>query len=137
MDRRAFLATAGATLAVPISGCLDSGVAEREYDVGMSANAFLPERYEVAVGETVVWYNNSTRSHTVTAYETALPEGASFFATGGYDGTEAAREAWRTGGGTLAPGERFEHTFETVGEHGYFCIPHEAAGMVGTIVVAE
>jgi plastocyanin len=34
-------------------------------------------------------------------------------------------------------GDDFTHTFETVGEYAYFCIPHERAGMVGTVVVTE
>ncbi|QLG64062.1 plastocyanin/azurin family copper-binding protein [Halorarum salinum] len=35
----------------------------------------------------------------------------------------------------MAGGETYEHTFEVEGEYGYFCIPHEGAGMVGTVTV--
>lgn len=143
MERRAFLAIVGGGLAVGGAGCVDVGLGEGgldddEFDVGMTANAFRPEEYEVSVGETVVWGNNSTRGHTVTAYGSELPEGAAFFATGGFESTGAAREAWSTGrDGNLPPGETFEHTFETPGEYPYFCIPHERGGMVGVVVVTE
>jgi plastocyanin len=143
MDRRAYLRTTGTAIAVAVgtAGCLDAfagGLSEEDYDIGMSANAFLPDEYEVSVGETVVWGNNGSRGHTVTAYESALPEGADFFATGDFESTRAAREAWKdSGAGNLEPGRAFSHTFETPGEHHYFCIPHESGGMVGVIVVNE
>ena len=143
MDRRAFLTSAGGALAGITVGCVDAGLGDGgldddDYDVGMSANAFLPERVEVTVGDEVVWGNNGTRGHTVTAYESGLPDGATFFASGGFGSTDAAREAWSGGReGNIAPGETFAHTFETPGEHRYFCIPHERKGMVGAVVVAE
>lgn len=138
MDRRAFLATAGVPLSVAVAGCLEGGLADDDYDVGMAHDEFLPQRYEVTVGETVVWGNNGSRGHTVTAYAAALPDGADFFASGGYDDPEVARADWHErGGGNVPPGETFAHTFETPGEHGYFCVPHEAAGMTGVVVVTE
>ena len=142
MDRRAFLATAAGGLAAAVAGCVDVGLGEglddAEFDVGMSANSFLPDEYEVRVGETVVWGNNGTRGHTVTAYASGLPEEAAFFASGGFEGTAAAREAWTDSrAGNVAPGETFSHTFETPGEHPYFCIPHERGGMTGVVVVTE
>jgi Plastocyanin len=95
----------------------------------MSQNAFLPKEYEVSVGETVVWGNNGSRGHTVTAYETTIPEAAEYFASGGYDDLEVAREDWHaTGGGNISPGETYEHTFEVPGRHNYLCIPHEPPG---------
>ena len=137
MDRRSFIAVAG-TAAVPLAGCLEATLSDGDYDIGMSSNAFVPERYEVSVGDTVVWGNNGSRGHTVTAYESALPEGAAFFASGGFESTDAARTAWESdGSGNIQPGDTFEHTFQVAGEHGYFCIPHERKGMVGVIVVSE
>ena len=143
MDRRAFLATVGGGLAVAGTGCVDVGLGgggldDGDFDVGMTANAFRPAEYEVSAGETVVWGNNSTRGHTVTAYGSGLPEDAAFFASGGFETTGAAREAWSSGReGNVPPGETFAHTFETPGEHPYFCIPHERGGMTGVIVVTE
>ncbi|WP_331236509.1 cupredoxin domain-containing protein [Natronorarus salvus] len=133
MDRRAFIAAAGA---VATAGCTALG--SDDYDVGMSAHEFLPEELAIAVGETVVWENTGSRGHTVTAYDGGIPEGAAFFATGGYGSEAEARDAWEEGGGGLiSTGERFEHTFEVPGRHAYVCIPHEVGGMIGAILVEE
>ncbi len=138
MDRRAFLVAAGAAATVSVSGCLDGGLSEEDFDIGMSANAFLPDEYEVSVGDTVVWGNNGSRGHTVTAYERTIPDDADYFASGGYDDLDTAREEWHaTGGGNIAPGETYEHTFEVPGRHNYLCIPHEPGGMIGAVVVSE
>lgn len=141
MKRRAFLRTTGVAVglatSVSIAGCLSSA---GDYDVGMQSNAFVPETIEISVGETVIWENSGSRNHTVTAYEQTLPAGATYFASGGYGSEEAARDAWAEqldGGGDIQPGQRYEHTFEVPGNYGYFCIPHEPAGMVGTVVVTE
>ena len=136
--RRAFLATVGAGALSSVAGCPDGGLSDDDFDVGMSQIAFLPEEYEVSIGGTLVWGNNGSRGHTVTAYESGLPEDAAFFASGGYESTDAAREAWSSGGGgNVTPGETYEHTFETAGEYPYFCIPHERDGMVGVVTVSE
>jgi plastocyanin len=138
MDRRAFLATTGAGVAAAVSGCLTRGLSDADFDIGMSQNSFLPDEYEVPVGETVVWGNNGSRGHTVTAYERLLPEGADYFASGGYEDLETARNDWHSqGGGNIPPGETYEHTFEVPGRYGYLCIPHEPSGMVGTVVVTD
>lgn len=133
MDRRAFLA-AGTGSVLALSGCI-GGLRDDDFDIGMSQNAFLPDEHEVSVGDRVVWGNNGSRGHTVTAYET-LPDGAEYFASGGFDDLERARESWKSGGdGNIDPGETYEHTFQVPGRHDYLCIPHESSGMVGTIVV--
>lgn len=135
MDRRAFLA-AGVAAVGPMAGCGQVGSVSREdFDVGMSSTAFLPRKYEVRVGEPVVWGNSSSRAHTVTAYADGIPDGAEYFASGGFDSESTAREGWIDGKGGIAPGETYRHTFETADTYRYFCIPHEPAGMVGTIVV--
>jgi plastocyanin len=140
MDRRAFLRAGGAAAVASLSGCLGGlsvgGLSEDDFDVGMSANAFLPEVYEIERGETVVWGNNGSRGHTVSAYESAIPEAAAYFASGGHEDLETAREAWSTrGSGNIPPGGTYEHTFSVPGRYDYLCIPHESKGMVGAIVV--
>jgi len=136
MERRTFLRAMGATGTVAIAGCLDSRASGGDYDVGMSTVAFKPESLTVETGTTVVWRNTSKQGHTITAYEESLPEGAAFFASGEYDSEAAARDAWAgSGGGRLAAGDTFEHTFDVPGTYPYFCIPHEQAGMVGTVEV--
>jgi plastocyanin len=138
MQRRAYLAGAGAAVVAGLGGCL--GFLEDDYDVGMSPMAFEPRELTVEIGSTVVWQNTSSRGHTVTAYEGAIPEDAKFFATGGFDSEQTARDAWNTltdEDGIIGPGEQFEHTFEVAGRHDYYCIPHETEGMTGAIVGEE
>jgi plastocyanin len=105
----------------------------------MARNAYLPETFEATVGEPVVWVNNGSRGHTVTAYEDGLPDGAEYWASGGFESEAAAREGfWEQGGeGTIRSGETWSHTFEVPGTYAYLCVPHERAGMVGTVVVSE
>ncbi|WP_280536217.1 plastocyanin/azurin family copper-binding protein [Halopenitus sp. POP-27] len=146
MQRRRFLsrlagsATVAATL--PIAGCLGGAAGgsgdEPDYDVGMTATAFRPQEVTIAVGESVTWRNTSARTHTVTAYEDAIPEDTEFFATGGYDDEATARDAWWSDrGGALENGDEFTHTFEVPGRYDYVCIPHEQAGMIGAVIVEE
>lgn len=102
----------------------------------MSAVAFRPESVTVAAGDEVVWRNTSSRAHSVTAYEDAIPEGADYFASGGFDDEPSAREGWANGlAGNVTSGEEFTHRFELPGTYEYLCIPHERAGMVGRVVV--
>ena len=140
MDRRAYLRTVGGLSTVGLAGC--SGlVAERStgsqsYDVGMSTDAFRPARVEIAPGETVVWRNTSSHAHTVTAYEDSIPGDAAYFASGEFDNQSDAEDGWiGETKGALYQGNEYEWTFEVPGEHHYFCVPHEQAGMVGTVVV--
>lgn len=137
MDRRRFLGRIGAGVAAGASaglaGCLDD-----DYDVGMRASAYTPETVTVAVGDTVVWQNTSTRAHTVTAYEGAIPDEADYFASGGYDNEATAREAWTADfGGALESGDRYSRTFSVPGRYEYVCLPHEEGGMYATVVVEE
>jgi plastocyanin len=135
--RRAFLATAGTAATLATAGCLGLGPTSDDYDVGMTAQAFRPRTVTVSVGDRVVWKNTSTRAHSVTAYGGGIPTEADFFATGGFDSEEAARRAWDGQRGAITSGQTFAHRFDTPGEYAYFCIPHETAGMVGTVVVEE
>ncbi|WP_135807280.1 plastocyanin/azurin family copper-binding protein [Halorussus marinus] len=146
MDRRTFLAGASGVATVGLAGCArlgitepdDSGGDDADHDVGMGASFFRPAEITVEAGTTVVFQNTGNRRHTVTAYESGIPEDAEFFASGGFDTEQAAREGWMAGfEGRIESGEVYEHTFEVPGEYQYFCIPHEPSGMVGTVVVTE
>ena len=137
--RREVLA-AGTGLVAALAGCAGGGSTAdaSEYDVGMGGSFFRPERIEVSVGETVVWRNTGSRAHTVTAYENAIPDGAAYFASGGYESQSAAEDGWMSGfGGAIESRQTYEHTFDVPGEYGYYCVPHEPSGMVGTVVVTE
>jgi plastocyanin len=99
---------------------------------------FDPDDLTVAPGDTVVWENVGNVGHSVTAYEADLPDGADYFASGGFDAEQPARGAYSAGdpsSGDVPGGETFEHTFEVVGEYEYFCIPHETVGMVASLEV--
>lgn len=89
---------------------------------------FVPARITIDSGQTVLWRNTSALVHTLTAVRelannpanVALPPGAEPFNSG-----------------DLQPGEQFAHTFIVPGEYRYFCIPHENAGMIGSVTVRE
>ena len=44
-------------------------------------------------------------------------------------------EPWDSG--LVEQGEEYSRTFPVAGEYTYFCIPHEAAGMIGYLTVEE
>lgn len=67
-----------------------------------------------------------------------LPDGARFFASGGFEDELTAVQSFideLNGGGAIAPGERYAHSFQTPGWYHYYCIPHEPAGMAGNVRV--
>lgn len=140
MRRRAVL---GLLATGSLAGCVGFGRSDQlacgdGCDIGMSSGAFLPREFTTSVGESVTWKNTSSRGHTVTAYEADLPEGAAYFATGGFDGQAAAVDAWFDRfGGRLDSGDTFTVTFEVAGRYPYYCIPHEADDMRGTIRVED
>jgi len=96
--------------------------------------AFEPKRIEVESGATVTWENVGSVGHSITAYEDEIPDGAAYFASGGFDSEDAANEGYPDEGNVLE-GESYEHTFETTGTYKYYCIPHEMNGMVGHVKV--
>lgn len=90
---------------------------------------YVPEQLTVNVGDTVTWRTVGPIPHTSTcdpslaanpAQSVALPEGA---------------EPWNSG--DVGDGQEFSHTFEVAGDYTYFCIPHEAAGMIASVTVQE
>jgi plastocyanin len=121
-----------AAVALALVGCSDKERPPGE--VGMTgSHAFDPKEITIDAGETVTWVNDSSEAHTVTAIEDSLPEGADYFATGGFDSEEEARDG--VSDGLLTGGETFEVTFDEPGTYRYVCIPHESNGMEGTVVV--
>lgn len=89
--------------------------------------AFEPRSVRIAVGDTVRWRNTSVLVHTVTgdprsaadSGNVMLPDGAAPFDSGMID-----------------PEGTFTYVFTVPGEYRYVCIPHELAGMLGTILVS-
>ena len=113
----------------------DGEPGDADHVIDMSAVAFEPADRTISAGDTVAWVHAGGEPHTVTALESDLPSGVTYWASGDFASEEAARTGWENGEGTVASGKYYVHTFETAGTHGYVCIPHEAAGMTGTITV--
>lgn len=138
--RRLLTLAATAAVAVPLAGCTapagdDDGDDAGDRTVQMTnALTFDPATLSVAPGTTVVFDNVGSLDHSVTAYEDELPEGADYFASGGFDAEQAARDGYPEG--ALGGGDTYEHVFEATGTYEYFCIPHEGSGMTGTIEVS-
>jgi len=141
-DRRTLLRTSGVALSALVAGCSGGSSDGETTPTGTPENPrvdmtdglnFEPQELTVSAGTTVVWETTGSVAHSVTAYEDDLPDGAAYFASGGFENEAAAREAYPTEG-SVPQGGTYSHTFETVGEHPYFCIPHES-GMRGTVIV--
>lgn len=128
LTRRRYLGTLPA--AAVLAGCAsgDGTTVEMTDDL-----TYEPATISVAVGEAVTWDNVGTVGHSVTAYGDRLPDGATYFASGGFDTESAAREAYPDG--RIVGGSTYELTFEVAGSHPYFCVPHERQGMTGTVEV--
>jgi len=113
----------------------DGEPGEADHVVDMRAVAFEPAELTVSQGDTVAWVHDGGEAHSVTALGDGIPEGATYWASGGFESEDAARSGWESGEGAVQSGQYYTHTFETTGTHEYVCIPHEAAGMVGSVTV--
>ena len=93
------------------------GGSTKTVEVGAgSGTSFGPEEVTIAPGDTVVWeWTGEGGAHNVVAE----------------DG------AFNSGSPEEGSGITFEHTFQETGEFPYYCAPHEAVGMVGTVIVQE
>lgn len=128
-------ATPTPTPTEPSSNGDDGGEWVKTSTVGMTDElTFAPERIEVSAGTKVTWETVGTVGHTVTAYEAEIPSEATYFASGGFDSEQAARDGYPDAG-NVPEGEVYEYTFETAGQYQYFCIPHELNGMIGYVKV--
>ncbi|KAB1196545.1 MULTISPECIES: DUF5059 domain-containing protein [Haloferax] len=110
---------------------------DADHVVKMKAVSFEPAELTVSVGDTVVFEHAEGEAHTVTADADETPEGAAYWASGGFESQEAAEDGWTELNGAVQSGQSYVHTFETAGEHAYFCVPHEVGGMTGVVVVEE
>lgn len=87
---------------------------------------FEPASIAIQAGQTVDFVNRSALAHTVTADPSKARNA---------DNVSLPEDAKPFDSGNLAPGESYSHTFTEPGTYQYFCIPHEAAGMKGTVIV--
>jgi plastocyanin len=82
--------------------------------VNMRDNYFDQANITVPMGTTVTWVQSGNNPHTTTSY----------------DGL------WDSGIIQGGSGGSFSFTFNEPGTYRYFCRPHEAQGMVGTVTVS-
>lgn len=113
-----------------LSACAGSGEAAVEMT---DDQRFDPAEITVAPGQTISFENISSEAHTVTAYGDEIPQQADYFSSGGLPSEEAARA--ELAAALVAADGTYEVTLQEPGTYRYFCIPHEEAGMKGTIVV--
>lgn len=89
---------------------------------------FAPANLTIRAGQTVTWRNAGTMVHTSTCdpasaqrpEHAVLPDGA---------------EPWDSG--LIRKGESWSRSFDVPGDYIYFCTPHEAGGMIGSLTVEE
>ena len=96
-------------------GGAGQGGAGQNVTVSMEDNYFSPAQITVEPGTTVTWVQNGSNPHTTTSY----------------DGL------WDSGIIAGGSGQAFSYTFTEPGTYTYFCRPHEAQGMVGTVIVSS
>jgi plastocyanin len=87
---------------------------------------FEPKRIDVEIGEKVTWKNVGKIGHTVTADKSKAADPS-------FVSIPAGTKEWDSG--LVNEGQSYARTFEKPGTYRYICIPHEGAGMVGTVVV--
>lgn len=130
MNRREFLRAAGGSAAVAAATAQSASAQEGEGGGGGTKTVavgpgnslvFEPAELEIAPGTTVefVWESDN---HNVVP--TSVPEGAT------WEGSGAESELFNSG-------HTYTHTFDTLGTYEYVCVPHESAGMVGSVTVTE
>jgi plastocyanin len=114
---------------------------------------FLPAELEVSVGDTVRWTHRAlSEAHTVTfAGGQPLPETVFLEESLGGPPVRVLSPALRRSGSSVYGGtgyansgflgeefgfpQAYELTFDTPGTFPYLCLPHQAMGMTGTIIV--
>lgn len=136
LDRRSLPALfAASTLVAGVLFAVPAPAATFEVRAVMSKDGadvyFDPVGLHIEPGDTVRWIQVNGY-HSITAYHPAngdrelrIPESA---------------QPWDSGillAEYPAKGSTFEHTFTVPGVYDYLCMPHEAAGMVGRIVVGK
>jgi plastocyanin len=120
-----------ATVVARVSGGMNSlAAAAQSANVAVvkvtGQNTFDPSTITVPVGSTVSWLNDATTpqsatfdpSFAATKGDIVLPAGATPFDSG-----------------MIQPGQSWSHSFTTAGTYKYACVPNEAAGMKGTVIV--
>jgi len=80
-----------------------------QIEVIIQGSTFIPDTQNIPAGALVLWYNDDSVDHTITARDNSFDSGM------------------------ISPNETFEYTFEQPGEVEYYCKIHPS--MVGKITV--
>eukprot|EP00192_Tetraselmis_astigmatica_P015272 CAMPEP_0117661830 /NCGR_PEP_ID=MMETSP0804-20121206/7742_1 /TAXON_ID=1074897 /ORGANISM="Tetraselmis astigmatica, Strain CCMP880" /LENGTH=155 /DNA_ID=CAMNT_0005468715 /DNA_START=68 /DNA_END=535 /DNA_ORIENTATION=+ len=131
--RRSVVCMADMNAAKKIAQAATVGVASLALTLGANAATiklgsdsgalvFEPSSVTVSKGEKVTWVNNAGFPHNIVFDEDNVPEGVNV--------DKISRDDYLN-----APGETYELSFDTPGEYGYYCEPHQGAGMQGKIIV--
>jgi plastocyanin len=119
MGRATWLAglVATASLLLPVPARADTAVT-------LQGSRFVPPVVSIPAGETVVWTNNDSAGHSVTA------DNGSF---------DSHPTCGSIGGGCMTKGGTFRFTFSQPGTVAYYCRVHGAPGgkgMAGSVTVS-
>jgi plastocyanin len=97
---------------------------------------FQPADVTIKVGDTVRWLNVSGFPHNISFYENQIPTGGKAFLDGVY-ATDQMKIGPLAGRLLTQANETYEIAFTgaPTGTYHYYCTPHEALGMKGTITV--
>ncbi len=118
-------------LLIPFAAMINMGNASAaNVNVKMQAGAsdpsankgFDPKEVHIAVGDTVVWFNDDAATHTVTSGVPGQNDTGSLF-----DSMSEPKT------GLVKPTKTWQHTFDKAGEFPYFCSLHPY--MVGEVYV--
>lgn len=93
----------------PTTGGPEPPATPPQVEVIIQGLAFIPDTQNIPIGATVLWYNDDSVDHTVTARDNSFDSG------------------------NLSPGDTFRYTFEQSGELEYYCKIHPS--MVGKITI--
>lgn len=115
----------GEPVAAPPSGPSSSG-ADTVVVKMTNGLDFTPDSLVVEPGTVIVFENTSMLMHTVTAHPDSAADRAH---------VQLPENVAPFGSSRLDPGQRFTRTFRQEGHYRYVCLPHEAAGMTGSVIV--
>jgi plastocyanin len=96
---------------------------------------YRPASLTIRVGDTVRWLNVSGFPHNVAFYQDQIPQGAAQFLSAAMPAE--GKLGPMSGRLMTQPNETYEITFSgaPTGTYNYFCTPHEALGMKGTLTI--
>lgn len=109
----------GVSLALAFSASADGAI---KLGADSGELVFVPNSITIKAGESVSFTNNAGFPHNVVFDEDNVPAGVNA------DGL--SHEEYLN-----APGESFSVKLEKAGTYGYYCEPHQGAGMAGKIIV--